>query len=218
MRHKWRRFNSRLPISRRTLIKILFVLAYAQMLVQQMENKQNLVDQNHQLLLDGQQLGFQSEAQTATVSSCCATAADDQLDGPARAEGSSTSWLACIWDSAKACARATSRAAHEGEQRTLTDQQGPAGTNRVTRFMEALLSFFAQLTVFLVALLAYASARLASLLSSLHVVYNLWLLKWRSPIIQRLMQSVFIQLHYICSLTLFSGDDGDELALANDFI
>lgn len=216
IRHKWRQFNSWLPINKRTLIKILFVLAYAQMLVQQMENKQSFMGQSatgdYRLLLDDSH-GVAHPDRT----SCC-DGGHALSDEPHLTKADpSDSWLSCMWNSAKACSQATSRGSADAS--SLLDQRRPSA-NRATRYMEALLAFLGELVSGLVGLLALAAERLAGLHTYLYSGYALWLVRWRSPIIQRLMQSIFVQLHYICSLTLpveSEEVDDDGLVLASNF-
>lgn len=194
---KLRRLNSKLPINRTTLVKCLIVLVYAQMIIKEMENKTNLEDQTS-LLHD-------ASDEQATGGGCCSSAhslrSGDQK-GASSLLDSSTSWLHCVWNSARSCAGTTAEAAGGGTAAT------GVYTSRASRFLEAVLAFAGQCLATALTMFAHIYNRLLTSHMAIYYFYTLWLVKWRSSIIQRLMQSVFIQIYYICS-TLFSSDADD---------
>lgn len=125
---------------RRTLIKVLLVLAYAQMLIQEMDNETHLAE-----------AGTSGESQSATGKGL-------------------TDWFNCMWTSAKACSSGSSS---DGQRRQHSDWIMGCG----------------------------------AALSSLGPV---WLARWRSPIVQRLGQSMLVQLFYLGSLFFSKPESGTE--------
>lgn len=187
-----RRLKSFLPISQTTFLKVLLVLAYAQMLVQQMENKENLQSWDHASLLLAN-----SEAQH--TGSCAGSSGGDSahcLQGAQQAAGSTgggaldfaMQWLSCVWSSAHTCSAVS---------------QPDSSATRASR----LFDFLSSVWVSALSALAAAPFSFYHTLASLHFV---WLSRWRSPIIQRLMQSMLVHLYYIGSLVLGGGADEDQ--------
>lgn len=119
------------------MIKVLLVLAYAQMLIQQMDNKAHLLE-------------------SITSDELASQAGDANTKGLA-------DWFSCMWTSAKACGSGS-----------------PSSANQRRQHGEWLVS-----------------------LSSLGPA---WLARWRSPIVQRLVQSMLVQLLYLGSLLFFRSD------------
>lgn len=138
-------WNLRLPtLSRWALIKVLIVLAYLQMLIQQLDNKEQL---DLMLQLDQPKADSADHHwQLSDLFTCC----DPQP------EVGSSWWpsASCIWQSEKLCS-----APKVAQQ----DQ------------------------------LAAMGARLVGVL-------QVWLARWRSPVVQRLAQSMLVQVLYVGDL------------------
>lgn len=176
------------------MIKCLIVLAYTQMLIQQMENKRNLSEdyQAATNLLLGT-AGHDDYEQHQQDTTCCSSWPWESKEAEPGLLGSSLSWFNCVWQSTRACSQRAGQ---------------PTGS-RASRLFGVLVGAFRQFLALLINLVSHAYERLISAHLGLAHVYSLWLVRWRSPIIQRLMQSVFIQIFYICSI-LFGSDDDDQ--------
>lgn len=184
-------------MSKITLVKVLFVLAYAQMLVQQMENRHNLEGQAG--LFGGY---ADDEGPYGLSSGCCNGGAKELISVRDYLESSLSgvgNWLACMWTSARTCSAALAR------------EEQLRGTSRAARLLDAAVTFSSQLLGTLLGSLGYLYDRLLATPTLLAAVQALWLTRWRSPIIQRLMQSVFVQIYYTCSL-VFAPEAPDEAA------
>jgi len=188
------------------------------MLIQQMDNRQSLTaagsmanlltDEQAKaedgLALFGRPSSSVGGAQTEETGCCLAqqkrrTNSLGQLEeNSAGLVESTIGWLSCVWSSARACSKANERALD-----TVSDSRGPSGWFsilwKITDFILAILS---SLLASLFALILFAVNKLAGLPKVAHSVYFVWLSRWRSPIIQRLMQSMLVQLYYIGSLLL----------------
>lgn len=185
------------------------------MLVQQMDNKRHLEgyanDSNQILLLDSSDDEQYQTRQLfgAGVGGCCGStgALSDSIAKPGLFEGL-TGWISCVWQSAWTCSQST----HSGGSGfgSLFSDQRVDTRSRAVRYFESATSLLWQLATFVLSALAYLYYRFTNLPTSLWAVNALWMSKWRSPIIQRLMQSVFIQLHYIYSLLMKNVDDNDN--------
>jgi hypothetical protein len=198
-----KRLNRALPINRATLIKCLIVLVYAQMLIKEMENERNLAGETSLLSADDHEapigVGHQHSPGCCS-SSASATANQDEQRGTGLLEAS-TSWFQCMWNSAQACTRSV----------------GDAGSqsSRASRLLDAILGVARQVLGALLTVFAYVYNRTVNAPTSIQYIYTLWLVRWRSSVVQRLMQSVFIQIYYICSI-LFADDD--ENSDRDDFL
>lgn len=197
---RWLALTGWLPITKRTLVKVLLVLAYAQMLIQQMDNKHHLQDQAGLLAAPPSSADFGSPSGR----SCCSggdSGAKLELFGESRQPapsslidstedegGQLSGWFNCMWTSAKACSGMSQQ-----------QQQQPSWMAKLVEFLRGALGKLLVWTLEL-PLLVYRS--LLELLGLLQAARLLWLARWRSPIIQRLGQSMLVQLCYIGSLVL----------------
>lgn len=165
------------------LFKVLLILTYAQMIIQVTEN--NKLNEN--------QLAYFPAA--PSESACCgsggvgALAGLGGLTGDQQAlgrhqEGSRLgTWLDCMWTSAKLCSAGS------------TDRENRPG------WLAQLVGLFAWLLGATLDALRLVADRLVGLLSlSSYSLAFVWLARWRSPIIQRLSQSILIQVYYIFEL------------------
>jgi hypothetical protein len=170
------------------------------MLIKEMENKLNLADQTS-FMLDSSDGG-----DAAPSGGCCSSSSSRgvQQDQTQNLLDSSTSWLQCMWNSAQACAGSGAPASSSLSVGGVGQQ-----SSRASRFLGTVLSFAGSMLGAFLALFAYVYNRILNSHTTIYHIYTLWLIRWRSSIIQRLMQSVFIQIYYICS-TLFSDDDNDD--------
>lgn len=172
-------------LSQRTFIKVLLVLVYAQMLIQQMEMRHHLArDEQHQ----------QPQALDEGASSCCQSAASEAGGGGPEGVGSSAlgalaGWLECVWTSAQACG------ARDRERAPLASRLREAASGALGALGATIGAGYSQL--------ANADA-------ALHSAYALWLARWRSPIVQRLAQSMLVQVAYTASMALAGGEPAPE--------
>lgn len=182
----WDKFR-RLPINKPSLIKVLLVLAYAQMIIQQMENRHNLATHTSLLAGAASQAALDSAPPTGP---CCARQPDDGQDlinadqGSASGGAGLADWFSCMWTSARACSANTAQ------------QQQRARTSGA-RLLELTTGLLGQLFGFVLSALVYLYERLANVHA---LIYSAWLARWRSPIIQRLIQSILVHVCYINSL------------------
>lgn len=202
--NNWRRLGSiwplgRLPLNKWTLIKLLLVLAYTQTLIQQMDNRQHLLDWQ-----------ASTGATSQVGSSCCAASHKESSSAVSRAPAASLeadqlpgaqlrSWFSCMWTSAKACH-------HLSQAPSSTDSATGSGWAR--RLIELLSDGFGQLSGSLLVLINHLYALLEGAFSVAGVAHLLWLARWRSPIVQRLMQSMLVQVYYIARV-LSATDSAD---------
>lgn len=185
-----RSLANKVPLSRWSIIKLLLVLAYTQMLIQQMDNRQ-LVDQELRLLSSSL-----SNADSA-LSGCCKQ--DSSATGISNQEGalaSTADWFQCMWTSAQGCS-------------ARLQGTGAKETSRAARLLSFLVELSGQAIAALLAALHWLYKRLANLDGFLFSVNQVWLARWRSPIVQRLCQSMAFQLGYVAHLMLSTGADAD---------
>lgn len=180
-------------VNRATIVKLLLILAYSQMLIQQMDNQAHLIQDL--------QSGSSVQQQLVPGGACChggQAAAADQPDDP-----SLTDWFNCMWTSAKACSSPSVSMANNNDKSTLRPL--------FFRLMSSLIDFCTQTFDSIMLLAMIILQKLASIHLLLHSVGAVWIARWRSPIVHRLVQSILVQVSYIGSLLMSSdGDDDDD--------
>ena len=166
---------------------MLLVLAYTQMLIQQMDNRQNLEAQAS-LLAD------------RPSSSCChlhnqeEQAVVDSKQQQQQQGSDMAAWFNCMWTSAKACSGG-SGSQHQEHQGGSSFKQ-----SRASRFWALIRYYLAQTLSSLSNAGSFLLQRYLHLSALIYSVYPVWLARWRSPIIQRHCQSMLVQVYYISSL------------------
>lgn len=157
------------------------MLVYAQMLVQQIDNEHSLLDP----------LAEPAAAdQLPTSGGCCGSAAGSagqpstglQAGGQDSSVGSVVAWFDCVWSSARACS-----------------SQGHSSGNRMSKIASYLLESLRALSG---RLMSGAAALVWSVGQTVPALVSLWLARWRSPIVQRLAQSMLVQVYYMLDLSL----------------
>lgn len=163
------------------------MLAYTQTLIQQMDNRQHLLDwqdaQRNQLKSTSSRCcghtESHSESEQASFSLATTTKSADNQDDALR------SWFNCMWTSAKAC------------QQVSQTSSRSSGSNW---FMELIRDGLAQLSVSFLLALKHLYTLFHNAFSVFGLARLLWLARWRSPIVQRLIQSMLVQVYYIGNL------------------
>jgi len=197
IRWRWHSLSSRVPMSKGGLVKVLLVLAYAQMLIQQMDNRNYLQEQVN--LLERADLG--------TAAGCCGGAKGEQAarlsrGAPSTSNGQNTEgasvadWFNCMWTSAQACS--SSKQHYDGSRLSKAAKLFEFARDSVAQVLTSLVGFFAD-----------TCKRLIALLGLVWTLNSVWLARWRSPIVQRLLQSVLVQVYYVVSLLTATGEQAD---------
>lgn len=185
----WRK----IPLDKRSLVKVLLVLVYAQMLVQQIDNKHNLIDAPTRA-------DSPESSSSSSATRCCGggAAAADQLSDERQPPGESAllAWLDCVWTSARACSAGSAAAT---ETRSLA-----------ARLIALIGHLFGSISSTATRLAAAALALLWSALRVGPALVPLWLARWRSPLIQRLAQSMLVHVYYIMHLSVARPNDNDD--------
>lgn len=165
-------------VSRRALLKVLLVLVYAQMLVQRADDRAHVADQIELL---------SNTAQNSLSRNCCGGDSDDDKAAAANAAAPDelTAWFECMWASARKCSGASQ-----------VSLEPAARSSRAARYWEWTRAVIAHLLTGAWALLLAGWHRLLSVVSLWHAARVHWLARWRSPIVQRLAQSMLIQTLY----------------------
>lgn len=183
-------------VSRTTVVKLLLILAYSQMLIQQMDNQAHL-----QQDLQTAASSSSSSSQLLADSSCCGGGAGKLAEQENNAHDSTLhGWFNCMWTSAKACS--SSSEAAKVTTRPL-----------IARIVASLIETCSQVFNSIVMLAMSVGHKLASIHLLLHSVGAVWLARWRSPIVHRLVQSMLVQVFYISGLLMSSNDDDDDYEL-----
>lgn len=115
----------------------------------------------------------------------------DKFDSPQSPASSVSSWISCIWNSAKACST------------PAVSEIPPKGT-KFERLLDGSQKFISDLFALIVNV--FESSRIFEWPKIINAV---WLTRIRSPIVQRLLQSFGLQLYYITRM-LRASDDLDE--------
>lgn len=150
--------------------------------------------------LDANEQQFEAAAAT-----CCG--GSGYKESYEREENHLTSWFNCMWTSAKACS--------SGENADGYNKQLAAGSddgytkNRATRFIEYLFYLAKEIYNYQVKVSRLILDKLRNIVLIMPSVWHLWATRWRSPIIQRLFQSMLVHFIYITSL-LLAGDENLE--------
>lgn len=165
------------------------MLAYTQTLIQQMDNRQHLIDWQA------------SQPKSAgAVSSCCGqelsadqAAATSLTTPPPEDEDPNAlrNWFNCMWTSAKACQHLSQVGSGKLSHSSWSQ-----------RLLELLGDGLAQLSVSFLLTLRHIYAFIHNALAWFGLARLLWLARWRSPIVQRLIQSMLVQVYYIGNLLL----------------
>lgn len=209
-------FTNKLPISRTTLIKLLLVLAYTQLLITQMDNRKNLETEVNRLTSVPSSKQAQasywfsssysnelSSPSAASKSSCCGSSKNEDKAGvDEEGDNQLSAWFNCMWTSAKAC----SGAERKGSSRQLVtggkNQEEGLGKSRAMRFIEFMYNLMREIYNYQVKCSRFIMEKLQSLAVIIPFIWRIWITRWRSPIIQRLCQSMLVHFIYITSLLL----------------
>lgn len=208
-------FFDKLPVSRTTLIKLLIVLAYTQLLISQMDNRKNLEIEVKRLTnvhSSSQPTNYwfssadRDQQQGADAATCCGGGGSGSGGGNREQEdGHLSSWFNCMWTSAKACSGSNS-----GEiSKRLAGSDDGYTRNRATRFMEYLYYLAKEIFNYQTKLSRLILDKLRNMVLIIPSIWHAWITRWRSPIIQRLCQSMLVHFIYITSL-LLAGDENLE--------
>lgn len=187
-------------IHNKTIIKLLLVLVYAQMLMQQMDNREQLKNSSSawQLLADPGEETMAPSASSASATTCCGRSAGSGMAQPPVDSSIGdpiaglTNWFDCMWSSAKTCSSS-------GDKQT---QQSILGSLRqLLWFLWNQLLAMGQIVASLILdMVEHLRDKLARIDVVAYAIHSLWIARWRSPIIQRLAQSILVQVYYIGSL------------------
>lgn len=174
-----------LPFNKHTLVKVLLVLGYAQMLCQQIDNSNHLQANGLAYLgADSTQLD-----RAADSAACCTGASLEEHNQPDRRRAELGAWLECMWTSAKAC----SGGGREDEDKKVK-------SSNFVRFIRLLTNQATKVSEFILQMASLTYQRLFHFGSFLRTLNVVWLARWRSPIVQRLGQSILVQAYYIKTL------------------
>lgn len=184
------------------------MLAYTQLLIQQTDNRYHLSEQIS--LIDGDN----SIKSPACCSAASAAAADQsQLLASKEKEQQSDieAWFNCMWTSAKACAQrprsSFDAAASNDNEKLALDSGNKTKQSRAARLFELFSEFCSQLMTSLIKSIWWLKERTSEFDLLFQSMYANWFARWRSPIIQRLAQSILVHVYFISALMLASDQD-----------
>lgn len=179
-------------VNRTTVVKLLLILAYSQMLIQQMDNQTHLIQDLQS-----------TSSQPALASGCCSASsqADHIAHGAAAADSLPLAdWFNCMWTSSKACSGGGG----------ATNPPASDGKSPLARLLASVGELCVQIFDSLVLLASASLEKLASVHLLLRSVVAIWLARWRSPIVQRLLQSILVQVSYVGSLLVAPNEQRDD--------
>lgn len=145
----------------------------------------------------------------ASKSSCCGggSKGEDKAGADEKAEEDDnqlSAWFNCMWTSAKSCSGA--KIDRKGSSGQLVaggrNQEEEFGKSRAMRFIEFLFNLMIELYNYQVKCLAFIMEKFESMAVIIPSIWRIWITRWRSPIIQRLCQSMLVHFIYITSLLL----------------